>query len=175
MAEAVQPLGHHVTAQLPAPAGGEGLQRASAKVEAWRRPKVALNTRMGDWHYLPAGVNAMLVTKLHTANHTIELNDAEQTAQETVRPFPARVQGPRSACVLRHALAAMPRCASRWRLSSTSEEEMSHCGHCEVGRGRLFCRPCSCWSHCHPGPRGSRGKQCYQGREPDHQGKVPAR
>ena len=85
MAEAVQPLGHHVTAELPAPAGGEGLQRASAKVEAWRRPKVALNTRMGDWHYLPAGVKAMLVTL-----PTTQLSCTTPNRQHKKRAGPSR-------------------------------------------------------------------------------------
>ena len=50
ISKAVQHQGHHVATKHPAPVGGES-QRASAKVEAWKWPKVSLDTSEGHWHY----------------------------------------------------------------------------------------------------------------------------
>ena len=51
MTEAMLHLGHHGATKHPALAGGGGLPRAPIKVEAWKRPKVALDTSKGDWCY----------------------------------------------------------------------------------------------------------------------------
>ena len=51
MTEAVQHLGHHVIGKHPTEAGGGGLPRGAAKVEAWKWLKVTLDTSEGDLHY----------------------------------------------------------------------------------------------------------------------------